>query len=96
MDEYQKTIRELLERDREFRSAIEALRYQHKKKNEFTKKSLSHIRVRLATLKWAIQIFHNNAELEDPENRGELDAIMHAADAALKLSEDLIRTLDDP
>ncbi|MBI1961125.1 MAG: hypothetical protein HYS45_00300 [Parcubacteria group bacterium] len=96
MDQYQKTIRELLERDRELRAALEALRYQHKKKNEFTKKSLQRIRVRLATLKWAIQIFHNNTELSDPENRGELDAIMHAAADALKLAEDLFRTLDDP
>lgn len=96
MDEYQKTIHSLKERDQKLREAIDQLAYQHKKKNEFTQKSLQRIRVRLASLKWTIQIFHNNAELEDPEERKQLDAIMRASADLLRLAEDLIRTLDDP
>ena len=95
MNEHEKTIKALMGRDAQLRSAIDQLTYQQKKKNEFTQKSMQHIRVRLTSLKWAIQLFYHNSDVKDSESREQLATIARASSDVVKLVEDLIRTLDD-
>ncbi|MBI2636792.1 MAG: hypothetical protein HYW81_01215 [Parcubacteria group bacterium] len=96
MNEHQKTIRSLLERDRELRTTIDRLAYRYKKRKEFETNALSHLRGRLTSLVWTIQLLRDNAKHEDPGARVRLEVATRAARDARALIEDLIRTLEDP
>lgn len=96
MDERDKTIEHLKKRDKKLREAIEQLKFQNKNKREHTQKSLHEIRVNLTSLKWTVHLLSDNIDPRGDERKEHLDAVKQRTAEALRMVEDLIRTLEDP
>lgn len=96
MDDKDKTIQSLKERDKKLREAIEQLEYQYKKKREHATSGLHDIRVKLTHLKWAAHLLADNSETKNQERKEQLAAVKSSTAEALRMVEDLMRTLDDP
>ncbi|MEK7189224.1 MAG: hypothetical protein AAB671_01870 [Patescibacteria group bacterium] len=96
MDDAEKTIQHLKKRDHDLRDAIEQLTFQNTRKRDHSARSLHAIRVKLTSLKWALQLLEDNTDLKNHKHAGELAAIKHQAAEALRMTEDLQRTLEDP
>ncbi|OJI06411.1 hypothetical protein BK004_03650 [bacterium CG10_46_32] len=96
MDERDKTIQSLKERDKKLRESIEQLTYRHEKKLSHAKSGLHDIRVKLTALKWTVQLLSDNLDADNAEHKNQLAAAKHATADLVRMVEDLGRTLEDP